>query len=71
MSQNCSLNKITHSDMTTEKVCKYHNVGYCKYKEKCMFFHFTEDCEKKCKRSIYALRDTEKPVSMEKIVNIN
>ena len=38
-------------DQATENVCKHHNVGYCKYKDKCMFFHATEDCENKFKRN--------------------
>ena len=37
--------------MTKENVCRYHNVGYCKYKDKCKFLHSTEDCDKKCKRN--------------------
>jgi hypothetical protein len=28
--------------------CKYHNVGYCKYKDNCKFSHPTSECEKKC-----------------------
>ena len=28
-------------------VCKYQNVGYCKYKDKCRFQHSNEDCDKK------------------------
>ena len=45
--------------MTTENVCKHHNVGQGKYKDKCMLFHAPEDCEKKV-REIHALKDTEK-----------
>ena len=36
--------------MTKENVCKHYNVGYCKYKAKCMFLHPTEECDNKCKR---------------------
>ena len=56
--------------MTTENFCKHHNVGYCKNQNKCRFFLATKDCEKKCKK-IHAFKDTEKPVSIEKVVNIN
>ena len=34
--------------MKLQKVCKHHNVGYCKYKDTCKFQHPTEDCENKC-----------------------
>ena len=30
----------------SEKKCKYFNVGYCKYNEKCRFIHPKEICEK-------------------------
>ena len=55
--------------MATQNVCKHHNVGYCKYKDKCIFFHATEDW--KNVREIHALKDTEKPVGMEKVANLN
>ena len=68
LSQNCSLNKISVSDMKKENVCKYHNVGNCKYRKKCMLFHPTENCDKNVKE-IFALKDTEKLENMDKIVN--
>ena len=46
--KNCSLNKISVSDIKKENVCKYHNVGFCKYRDKCKLFHSIEDCDRKC-----------------------
>ena len=31
------------------KVCKYYNTGYCKYKRACKFLHPTQRCEKLCR----------------------
>ena len=32
------------------KICPYHRVGYCKYKEHCKHFHSSENCrENKCR----------------------
>ena len=42
--------------MTKENVCKHYNVGYCKFKAKCMFLHPTEECDNKCKRITYLKR---------------
>ena len=30
--------------------CKYHNSGYCKYQSKCLYFHPSEECDKKCEQ---------------------
>ena len=58
--------------MKKENVCKYHNVGYCKYREKCMFFHPTEDCDKKCERNICIKRHSKTcKYGEKKIVNTN
>ena len=46
ISQNCPLNKIDVSDMTKENVCR----------DICILFHSTEDCDEKCKRSIFIKR---------------
>ena len=37
------------SDMIQQNVCKYQNVGYCKYKDQCRSLHVKEECEGKCK----------------------
>ena len=42
--------------MPIENVCKYHNVGFCKYKDKCMFLHSSDDCDQKCKINAYIKR---------------
>ena len=34
------------AEMVTK--CKYHNVGYCKYKDNCKFSHPSAECGKKC-----------------------
>ena len=34
----------------SDKLCKFQNSGYCKYKENCKFKHVTEICENKCDR---------------------
>ena len=35
----------------SDKLCRYQNSGYCKYKENCTFKHVTEECnENKCSR---------------------
>ena len=49
-------NKFHTSDkMTTgnmkDKLCRFQNSGYCKYKDKCIFKHVTEECDdRKCNR---------------------
>ena len=35
--------------MSQQNVCKYQNLGYCKYKDKCMYIHVKEKFESKCK----------------------
>jgi hypothetical protein len=32
--------------------CKYHNVGYCKYKDNCKFSHPSAECENKCQQKM-------------------
>ena len=34
----------------SDKLCRFQNVGYCKYKEKCDYKHVTEVCNTKCDR---------------------
>ena len=34
-----------------DKLCRFQNSGYCKYKDKCIFKHVTEECDdRKCNR---------------------
>ena len=42
-------NKMSQKKMS-DKLCKFQNSGYCKYKENCKFKHVTEICENKCDR---------------------
>ena len=56
--------------MTKENACKCYNEGYCKYKDRCMFLHPTEECDNNVKQ-LHALKPAEKSKSVEIIANIN
>ena len=41
----------------SEIVCKYHNTGFCKYGDKCKFFHAKSGCDQRpCKLNTCKLR---------------
>ena len=42
--------------MKAQNVCRYNNVGYCKNKELCRFYHRKEDCSNKDRNTDFEIK---------------
>ena len=59
-----AAHKMTESLISDKMKCKHYNVGYCRFKEECKFFHPKEECETKGCKLKTVLKDTKDSADM-------